>query len=442
MKLKQHAADVFRMMKQLPAAWKLVIGFLTVILTGTLLLWLPISHNPGYHLTPMQALFEATSAVCVTGLTVVPVGYTFNIFGRTVLAVLIQIGGMGVVLLGILFILVARGKLRHGTLSLFVQAQNLMGYQSVRHIAKRILYITFSVELLGALALWPVFMKDYAPWPALGYAVFHSISAFNNAGFDCLGGTDSLIAYAHNIPMNLIVMVLVVIGSFGFIALMDVWDHRFQFRKLLLNTKIALVMTIGLLVGGTVLLKITTGMTWMESAFQSVIARTAGFSTYSLGDFSEAGALVFMVLMFIGASPNSTGGGIKTTTIFVAALKALSSTTAHDEDSCFHRRVPDLVFTKAFTVIFFGLSVVVIGSFLLLICQPEFTLTQIVAEVISAFATVGSSTGITAQLNQASQWFLIIIMFIGRLGPVTIANLLITRQETLAEYTEENVLIG
>lgn len=426
----------------MPSPWKLVLGFFSVILCGALLLWAPFSHNPGYEVTFLQALFESTSAVCVTGLTVVPVGYTFNIFGRIVMAVLIQIGGMGIVLLGILFVLLARGRLGHGTLSLFVQAQNLMGYQSVKKTASRILLITFTIELLGMIASWFVFLENYPPLEALGYAAFHAVSAFNNAGFDILGGTDSLAAYADNIPMNLITTALVIFGGFGFIAMIDIWESRFHWSRMLLTTKITLSMTIGLLVGGTILLKITTPMTWLESWFQSVIARTAGFGTFPVAKFGESGSLIFIILMFIGASPNSTGGGVKTNTVFVAALKALSSTTEHDEDSCFHRKIPELTFTKAFTVLFFGFGVVTLGTLFVSICEPQYSLTQIITEVVSAFATVGSSTGITPSLNPASDLFLIIIMFIGRLGPITIANLLVNRQETRARYTEENVLIG
>lgn len=432
----------FRTLRTLPAPWKLVGGFMTVILTGSILLWLPISHNPGYTCTYLEALFESTSAVCVTGLTVVPVGYTFNVFGRFVMGFLIQIGGMGFVLMGVLFMMLAGGKINHSWLYLLMQAQNLMGYQRIMKIARRILIITFTIEILGALAVWPVFMQTYDPLPALGYAAFHSVSAFNNAGFDILGGTDSLVAYADNVPMNLITTALVILGSFGFIAMMDVAESHGHWHRLLLTTKVGIVMTLGLLIGGTILLKITTPMTWLESWFQSVIARTAGFATFSMADFGQAGSLVFVILMFIGANPNSTGGGVKTTTVFAAALKAFSSASEHDEDSCFHRHIPDLIFTKAFTVLFFGFTVVLGGTFFLLVCEPDYTLTQVLVEVVSAFGTVGSSTGITASLNSASKVLLIVIMFIGRLGPLTIANLLITKQEPRARYTDENILIG
>lgn len=420
----------------------LVLGFAGVMLLGGFLLWLPISRNPGTSVTFLDSLFEAVSAVCVTGLTVVPVGDTYNFFGRLVMGILIQIGGMGIVLLGIFLILLAGGKLGFKTRSLFVQAQNLMGYVEIIKTARKILRLMFGIEIIGALLCWPIFMENYDPLAAFGYACFHSVSAFNNAGFDILGGFDSLSAYANNFPMVAVTSILVIVGGFGFIAMMDVCDQKFRWRPLLLNTKIVIVMTAGLLIGGTILLKVTTDQTWLEAWFQSVIARTAGFSTYPLAKYSRAAIMVFTILMFIGASPNSTGGGVKTTTVFVAAVKAISSTTEHDEDSVFYRRIPDLVFSKAFVVLFFGMAVVLGGSFLVMIGNPEAGMDQVLVEVTSAFATVGSSMGLTPTLSSFSKVVVIICMFIGRLGPVTIANLLVTGSEKAARYTEENVLIG
>lgn len=420
----------------------LVLGFAGVILIGAFLLWLPISLQPGLRISFLDALFEAVSAICVTGLTVLPVGYTFNVFGKIVLAVLIQIGGMGVVLLGIAFILIAGGRVGLKARTLFVQAQNLFGYTRVISLARKIIALIAVFEIGGALLCWPVFAQDYPIWQALGISCFHSISAFNNAGFDILGGYDSLAAYADNVPLNLITTFLVIVGGFGFIAMIDLFTNRFHWKKLMLTTKITTVMTIALLVIGTVLLKLTTHETWMQSWFQSVIARTAGFSTYPLTDFSQSALIVFVVLMFIGASPNSTGGGVKTNTVFAAGLKAISSTMEHDEDSVFYRRIPEIVFTKASVVIFFGVAVCVIGVFLILLFEPGLPMNAVIVEVVSAFGTVGSSMSLTPTLSNASRIILMICMFIGRLGPVTIANVMITRHERSAEFTEENILIG
>lgn len=429
-------------LRRLPAAQVLVIGFAMVILIGAFLLWLPVSLHTGVRITFMEALFESTSAVCVTGLTVVPVGDTFSVFGRTILAILIQIGGMGVVLLGVMLILAAGGRMGFRSRSLFVQAQNLYGYSDIYLVAKRIIVITFGIEAVGALLCFFCFLPYYPPLKALGYALFHSISAFNNAGFDIFGGFDSMIPFASDVPLNLVTGTLVILGGFGFLAMMDVLRSHLHWKKMMLTTKIVLTMTFSLLTAGTVMFKICSDCTWLQAWFQSVITRTAGFSTMPLSDFVPGGLLIFIVLMFIGASPNSTGGGVKTTTVFVAALKAFSSTCEHDEDSIFFRRVPEIVFTKAFTVLFFGFLVVLTGSLLVMIADPGLSMDSVLVEVTSAFATVGSSMGITPGLSDFSRVVLISCMFIGRVGPVTIANLLVTRKQKEARFTEESVLIG
>lgn len=425
-----------------PTSHILVIGFAAVILIGGLLLWLPISHNPGENISFLDAVFEAGSAVCVTGLTTVGVGNTFNFFGRLVMAVLIQIGGMGIVLLGIFMILLTGGKLNMKARSLFVAAQNLFGFSQVADLAKKIIKLMFGIEFAGALVSWPIFAADFGWWKGLGYAAFHSVSAFNNAGFDILGGTDSLISYADNVPMNMVTTLLVILGSFGFIAMIDVWYNKFKWKPLLLSTKISIVMTASLLFGGTLLLKLTSDMTWLQAWFQSVIARTAGFSTISLADVRTPALLVFTILMFIGANPNSTGGGVKTTTVFAAGLKAISSSVGHDEDAVFHRRIPNRIFTQANVVIFFMLNVVVGATFLILCLEPNVDLMAAVIEVTSAAATVGSTMGITQSLCAWSKIIIILVMFIGRVGPVTMANLLQLDDEKRARFTDEDILIG
>lgn len=420
----------------------LVMGFAGVILLGALLLWLPISHNPGASINFLDALFESCSAVCVTGLTVVSPGDTFNLFGRIVLAVLIQIGGMGVVLFGFLIVLVGGRRMGFKTRALLVQAQNLSGYTGVIKVAKIILGITFGIEILGALILWGLLLRYYPPLPAFGHACFLSVSAFNNAGFDVFHGSASLIPYGDNLPFCMTITILVILGGFGFLAMMDLVHNRFRWNRLLLTTKIASFMTVVLLVGGTIIFKLMTHQTWLEAWTQSVVARTAGFSTYPLALFGQGGLLVFIILMFIGASPNSTGGGIKTTTAFVLALKAFSSSAGHDEDSAFHRRVPEIDFTKASTLLFFGLAVTMTATTLVCFFDPGLNMGEVLCEVVSAFATVGSSCGITGSLSNGSRIVLILCMFIGRVGTVTVANVLVTGSDKKAHYTEEGVLIG
>lgn len=420
----------------------LVAGFALVILTGTVLLMLPISHHAEYPVSFLNALFISTSAVCVTGLTTVPVGYTFTPFGYAVIAVLIQIGGLGVATIGVLFTLIMGRKIGMKTRQLVVEAMNFSGYGNLIYIMQIFLKITLVIESLGAIFSFFVFNQTYDFLTSVGYAIFHSISAFNNAGFDILGGYDSLLAYADNVWMNMITTGLVILGGFGFYAIWDLLRNKFHWQKLSLNTKIVSFMTALLLIGGTFLLKITTSQTWMEAWFQSTISRTAGFNTHPLSQFSNAALLIFVILMFIGANPGSTGGGIKTTTFFMVAFHAVSSTMQENRDEIFHRRIPRLIFQKAFTVLFFGAAVVLIGTICLLAFEPSVTMAEALVEVTSAFGTVGSSLGITPSLCDPSKIVLIICMFIGRLGPVTIATLWVAKGNSIAHYTEENVMIG
>lgn len=432
---------LFWLNRQSPARL-LSMGFAAVILIGALVLMLPFSHKAGTPVRFIDALFVSTSAVCVTGLTTVPVGDTFTPIGYTVIAILIQIGGLGVATVGVLFTLLIGRKIGLKTRQLVVEAMNFSGYGGLIQTVKFFLKLTFIVEAVGAVLSTLVFLPDYNVPTAIGYGMFHSVSAFNNAGFDILGGFDSLLNYADNVPMNLITTALVIIGGFGFLAIFDLIQNRFVWKPLRLNTKVVTVMTVTLLVGGTILLKLTSGQTWLEAWFQSVIARTAGFNTYPLANFSQAAILIFCILMFIGASPGSTGGGIKTTTFFMIAFKAISSTVQNNRDEIFHRKIPRLIFQKALTVMFFGLAVVFVGTFLLLVFEPDVRLYEALVEVTSAFATVGSTVGITPHLCTASKITLILCMFIGRLGPVTIATLWVLKGFNEASYTEEGVMIG
>ena len=427
--------------KQSPARI-LSLGFALVILMGALLFMLPICHKANEPVDFIDALFVSTSAVCVTGLTTIPIGDTFTPIGYTILAILIQIGGLGVASVGVLFTLLIGRKVGLKTRQLVVEAMNFSGYGGVVQIMIVFLKITFFTELIGAVLSFLIFLPNYSPPAALGIGLFHSISAFNNAGFDILGAYDSLSAYANNVPMNLVTTILVIIGGFGFYALMDLYQNRFQWRYLRLNTKVVTFMTIFLLISGTILLKWTTDETWLEAWFQSVIARTAGFSTFSLAKFTQPALLVFCVLMFICASPGSTGGGIKTTTFFAVAFQAISSTVENNRDEIFHRKFPSLVFRKALTVLFYGLAVVFVGTFLILFFEPDLDLSSVLVEVTSAFATVGSTVGITPGLSTPSKIVLMICMFIGRLGPTTIATLYIVKGMNEASYTEEDIMIG
>lgn len=431
-----------RFIRDLTPPRLLSLGFLAVILIGSVLLAMPVSWNPGQQVHFLDALFVSCSAVCVTGLTTVPPGDTFNLFGRTVLGVLIQIGGLGVAALSVMITLIMGRKIGLKARQVLSTAMNFTGVGGLINFLKILLRFTLIYEVTGAILCFFVFVRDYPPLEAAGYALFHSVSAFNNAGFDIFGGYDSLLHYAHNVPLNLITMALVIIGGFGFFAMWDMGHCKFRWKKYTLNTKVVIVMTGLLLVLGTALLYWTTDQTLLEASFQSVIARTAGFNTHPLSNFTEAALLIFTVLMFIGANPGGTGGGIKTTTFFAVAMKAVSSTMNGDRDEVFYRKIPNVVFTQALTVFFYGLTVITIGTILILAFEGDLSLSAVLVEVTSAFATVGSTVGITPGLCPASKIVLMICMFIGRLGPLTIATVLAFKGKSEAHFTEESIMIG
>ncbi|MBM6837822.1 H(+)-transporting ATPase, partial [Clostridium saudiense] len=293
----------------------IVLGFLLVILLGAMLLMLPISINEGASVSFIDALFTSTSAVCVTGLIAIDTADTFTVFGRTVVAMLIQIGGLGVTSVGVGFILLMRKKVGIKERTLIKEAMNLESLKGVVKLVKSVLFMTLIFESIGVILSYIVFSKDYSPLDALGISMFHSVAAFNNSGFDILGGLQNLIPYQSNILLNLTTCGLIIFGGLGFLVIKEVIEVR-SFKKFSLHTKIVLIMTGGLLVVGTILLKLTEDISWLGAFFFSTSARTAGFSTYPLSTFTNAGLFVLAILMFIGASPGSTGGGIKTTTLF------------------------------------------------------------------------------------------------------------------------------
>ena len=416
---------IARFLKNQPPARIIAVGFALLILLGAALLMLPFAVHPGAHVGPLDALFTATSAVCVTGLVVVDTGDTFSLFGQAVIAILIQIGGLGVASIGMGLALVAGRRI------------SLKG----RSLVRAILLVTLICEVAGAALSFPSFARDHMPLQAVWLSIFHSIAAFNNAGFDALGGGQSLIPYRNDLLLNLVTDALVIVGGIGFMVILDVRRCRGQFRRMTFHTKVVLSTTAVLLVGGAVLLQLTDHMGWLAALFQSMTARTAGFSSVDLGSMSNAGLLVIMILMFIGASPGSTGGGIKTTTFFVL-MQQVRSIFSKRRLGAFHRRLPDGSLSKAATIMLMGLMVVGCGTFALCVLEPQLDFGRLLFEQISAYSTAGLSTGITAELCPASRVVLILTMFIGRVGAVTLLSLWVERPAPSAQYTEETITIG
>lgn len=429
-----------KIFKNLSPGRIIVLGFFSVIVIGTILLKLPISIRDGITVSWVDALFTSTSAVCVTGLIAIDTADTFTVFGRAVVALLIQVGGLGVTSVGVGFILLMGKKVGIKERVLIKESMNLDSMKGLVKLVKSVLLVTLSFEVVGAILSYLVFSKDYSPLDALGISVFHSIAAFNNSGFDILGGLRNLIPYQSNVLLNLTTCGLIIFGGLGFLVIKEIIIVK-KFKKFSLHTKVVITVTAILLVVGTILLKATEDISWLGAFFFSTSARTAGFSTYNLGNFTNAGLFTLTVLMFIGASPGSTGGGIKTTTIFTL-IKSIYSTSTNKNCESFKRKIPSAVIFKAFNIFVLAIMVVCFGVFLLSILEPGCTFIQLLVEVTSAFGTVGLSTGITPDLKDLSKIIISIIMFIGRLGPMTMASIWLVKEPSNACYSEEAVIIG
>ena len=415
-------------------------GFALLIIIGAILLSLPIAHNEGVDVSFIDALFTSTSAVCVTGLIVVDTADTFNVFGRTIVAILIQIGGLGITSFGVGIIILTGRHVGIKERTLVKEAMNLESMKGMVKLVKSIFLMTISFETVGALLSFISFSKNYSIADAAGISIFHSIAAFNNSGFDILGGLTNLIPYREDILLNLVTAFLIITGGLGFLVIKDIIVKR-NFKKFTLHTKVVIITTIILLLSGTILLKMTEKISLLGAFFFSTSARTAGFSTYNVGQFTNGGLFVLIILMFIGASPGSTGGGIKTTTLFLI-IENIYSKSVNKYVTAFKRRIPSYIIGKAFNLSALALMVVCLNTLLLCILESNYEFIQILFEVISALGTVGLSTGITPELSDISKFILVLVMFLGRLGLLTIASIWYSKELPNSKYSEESIIIG
>ncbi len=431
----------------------IAFGFLFTILLGSILLMMPFSVRPDSEgITYIDSLYMSTSAVCVTGLVVVDIGSTFTPIGQLIVALLIQIGGLGVTTIGAGIMLAVGKKINLKGMNVIKEASNLDSGGGLKKFVYDIFVYTLVIELIGAALSFIVFIQDLPFWTAVGVSLFHTVAAFNNAGMDILGGMmsldgntmnafENLIPYQSNLLLNLTTAMLIILGGIGFLVMREVLQKKWHWRKYSMHTKVVLTMSAVLLLVGTLLIKLSEDISWLGAFFFSVSTRTAGFVTYSLGSFSNAGLLLICVLMFIGASPGSTGGGIKTTTLFTLLLGIKSSATNKSE-SAFKYAMPKDAFRKAAVICLLGLCVVLVGTYLVSMFDPQIDIIDIFVEIVSAFATVGLSTGITPTLSLGSKIVSIIIMYIGRLGPLTIASLWYFSRGERFSYVEGNITIG
>ena len=427
--------------KQLTPARIIALGFAAVILLGSALLIMPFSVRPGVELAYIDSLYTSTSAVCVTGLIAVDAGDTFTPIGQFILGGLIQVGGLGVTAVGAGIILLMGRRVNLRGRNLVKEAMNLDSGRGIVQFVRSIFATTLLFEGLGALLSYPSFATTRGPVKAIGLSIFHSVAAFNNSGFDILGGGTNLIPYQDDVLLNLVTCGLIIFGGIGFLVIREMWNTRLHWKKFSMHTKVVLSTTAVLLIVGTLLLKATEDITWLGAFFHSVSARTAGFSTYALKDFSTSGLLVLIMLMFIGASPGSTGGGIKTTTFF-SLIQGIKSAATNRSEKAFRYALPRDAFRKAAVITLLALGVVVTGTYLMTVFEPHLDLRDIVFEIVSAFGTVGLSTGITPDLTVASKLLSILIMYIGRLGPLTIPSLWYFTYGERTQFAEGNIAIG
>jgi trk system potassium uptake protein TrkH len=432
----------------------LVLGFAGIILLGTLFLTFPVSTVDGKGLHFLNALFTATSATCVTGLVVVDTGTTFTHFGQIVILSLIQIGGLGFMTFATLFAFLLGKRISLKERILLQESLNNLSMEGIVRLVRRILIFTAVIEAAGALLLSIRFSFDMPIGKAIYFGIFHSISMFNNAGFDIMGNFTSLTAYVEDPVVTLTVSSLIILGGIGFIVMNEVVEYK-QTKRLSLHTKVVLMSTFLLLAGGAVcffLLEFYNPKTLkplsfsgkiLASIFQSVTPRTAGANTLSLPDMTQSSTFLTIFLMFVGASPGSTGGGIKTTT-FSTLLGAVWSQIRGKEDVIFYRqRIDYETIYKALTVTFCGLFLVMVITMFLTITEHGRDFLMILYEVTSAFATVGLSMGLTPELSHVGKALIIFTMFAGRVGPLTIFYAVsIKRSPDAFRYPKGKIMIG
>ena len=429
----------------------IILGFAGVILLGALLLMLPISTTGG-NVTPFnETLFTSTSAVCVTGLVVRDTGSYWSTFGQTVILALIQIGGLGVVTVAASFALLSGRKISLMQRSTMQDAISAPKVGGIVRLTRFILRGTFLIELLGALAMLPVFCRDYG-WRGIWMAVFHSVSAFCNAGFDILGTGNnlypSLTSYAGSPIINITIMLLIVTGGIGFLTWDDICENKLHFHHYRMQSKVILVTTAFLLVLPAIFFffvdfsSLPIGKRVLASFFQSVTPRTAGFNTVILSDMTGASQAVMIFLMMSGGSPGSTAGGMKTTTLAVLVANAAATFRQHESVQFFGRRIECGVVKTAATVVTMYLALFFGGAIFISVYE-NLPLSSCLYETASAVGTVGLTLGITPQLHIPSQMVLIMLMYLGRVGGLTLiyAALSGKRAET-AKLPLDQIAVG
>lgn len=417
------------------------LSFFVIIIIGTLLLSLPISSRDREVTPLLDCLFTATSSTCVTGLVTVDTGTHWSLFGQCVILLMIQIGGLGFMTIATVLFMLINKKLGLRERELLSESINTLQIGGILKLAKRILAVTAVVELSGAALLSIRFCPEFGIPKGIFMGIFHSVSAFCNAGFDIMGFTGefcSLTGYYNDVLVNVVIMLLIIIGGLGFLVWDDVLNHGIHLRKYRLHSKIVLSISAILVLVGAVVIFFSeadysaAGMNFGErvltSFFGSVTARTAGFNTVDTGALSPSGKLLTTVLMFIGGSPGSTAGGIKTTTFITLLLFGFSYIRKNSSFGLFGRRLESNILNKATAVFVTNLSLVILASLIICMADNQLPVIDVIFETTSAVATVGMSTGITRSLSVVSKIVIIFLMFCGRVGSLSFAGALAERK--------------
>lgn len=426
------------------------LGFVILILTGALLLMLPISSR-SRTVTPFKdTLFTAVSASCVTGLIVKDTATHWSLFGQAVVLTMIQIGGMGVITIGLIITRLSGKKIGLGFRGMMQDSISAPQVGGILSLTKFILKMTAIFELTGAALLYPVFCRDFGAVKGIWYSLFHSVSAFCNAGFDLMGVREpfsSLTTYGGNIYVNTVIMLLIIIGGIGFLTWDDVIQHRHHFRKYRLQTKIVLSATAVLLILPAIFFFFAEysdeplKLRILHSSFQSVTARTAGFNTSDFSVMRETSAIFMTVLMLIGGCSGSTAGGMKTSTIAVLFLSAMSVFRRKNDVECFNRRVsPDTIRTAG-AILFMYISLSLSTGIALSLIE-SLPLTSCLFETGSALGTAGLTVGITTSLSLPSHIILMVLMFAGRVGGLTLIYAAFASNNDVSRLPQEKVTVG
>ena len=438
----------------------MVIGFAIIILIGAILLNMPISTQNGESIGFLDALFTSTSAVCVTGLIAVDTSTYWSFFGQLIIITLIQIGGLGFMTVTTLFSLIIKKRINLKERLLIQESLNQIDLSGLVKLTRYILLTTFFIEGTGALLLSTVFIPQFGILNGIWYSIFHAISAFCNAGFDLMGVVSgpfsSLTYYVNNFTITITISLLIILGGIGFPVILDVIRNK-KLSKLTIHSKVVLFSTIVLIAFGMLFIllleynnpntlgKLGFGGKILASLFQSITIRTAGFNTIDLAAMRESSIFVMIILMFIGASPASTGGGIKTTTIATLILTVKSFILEKQDIEVCKRRISETTVKKSLGIFLIGITIVVMGTLIISITDPDFSLLEVEFEVVSAIATVGLSIGGSPNLSVLGKIFIMLFMFMGRVGSLTIFMALASRgvkNNPPIRYPEGKIIVG